>query len=259
MLPATTRPSSIPANRSEGRRPAGGVSARRSSREFSLDASAAAAIISPVSGCPAGDGSCVRPAMGPGESWAAPWPTTVSDKAPFVDARDPTNAERFWAGGAAHGCGHADGCECAAPVAKKRIGLSRCTGARLWGLNGVRVRRDGEWVRWSDAQGIALGRKTCVRGVDTARGHDRRRTTGFDDRGWHTRFLGRGPCAFERGGVRHGDGDHEVSRIGPSEVRPRAVRSLVGGRRVAPNGVIISAVPARRLPCCPGVAPCVRE
>ena len=82
-----------------------------------------------------------------------------------VRARDPVNAERFLTGGAAHACGQADGCEFAAPVAKKRIGLSRCTGPGLWGLNGVRVRRDGEWVRVSDAQGIALGRKkVCSRG-----------------------------------------------------------------------------------------------
>ena len=80
-------------------------------------------------------------------------------------------------------------------------------------------------MRVSDAQGNALGPNTGVRGVATARGHDRRRPTGFNDRGWHTRFLRRGPCAFERGGVRHGDGDHEVSRIGTS-LRPGKSRSI---------------------------------
>ena len=64
--------------------------------------------------------------------------------------------------------------------------------------------------QWSEDR---VGRKN---GVDTARGNDRRRTTGFDDRGWYTRFLGCGRCTFESGGVRPGEGDHEVSRIGTS-------------------------------------------
>lgn len=49
-------------------------------------------------------------------------------------------AERFMPGGAADDGGNQNQRELAASVGIKRLGLNRCSGARLWRLNGVRVR-----------------------------------------------------------------------------------------------------------------------
>ena len=51
--------------------------------------------------------------------------------------------------------GHEDECGLAAPVGKKRIGLSRCPDARLWGLNDAEVRRRCGDVHWTGASGGA--------------------------------------------------------------------------------------------------------
>ena len=49
-------------------------------------------------------------------------------------------AERFMHGGAALGGGNQNQRELAASVGIKRLGLNRCSGARLWRLNDVGVR-----------------------------------------------------------------------------------------------------------------------
>src|SRR6266849_6539550 len=68
----------------------------------------------------------------------------------------PHLAERFLSGGAAHDCWEEGTRWSAATVDKKRLGLNRCTGAWLCGLNGVRILGGGHTWRWSGGHGRPL-------------------------------------------------------------------------------------------------------